>query len=266
MTFESRARRAAQGIHRAVEVMEMSSTKTPQRITRFEEFRERKSKNQRIAATVVGVGLTLVLALAAVQVIRSQDGSEPAVTPPTVAPPTRPQVFQPAFAYSLPGGWDVYRDTARYFSVRPTEISEGFTGIHVLRSVVASTTDCAPRPAPGVGTSAAAMTTWLSGHEALLATSPRPVTVGGASGYRVDIALTQGWESPCEFGDVPFLTAAQGTGEVWAIATGQRMRVIVLDLAAGGTVTAVIEADQPTRFGPFVAEAQPIVESFDFGA
>ena len=44
------------------------------------------------------------------------------------------------------------------------------------------------------------------------------------------------------------------------------MRVIVLDLATGGTVTAVIEADQPTRFGPFVDEAQPIVESFDFDA
>src|SRR6185436_14632285 len=44
MTFDSRARRAAQGIHRAVEVMEMSSTKTPNRLTRFDQYRERKSR------------------------------------------------------------------------------------------------------------------------------------------------------------------------------------------------------------------------------
>ena len=61
MTFDSRARRAVQGIHRAVEVMEMSSTKTPQRLTRFDQYRERKSRNQRIAAIAVGIAVPLVL-------------------------------------------------------------------------------------------------------------------------------------------------------------------------------------------------------------
>ena len=61
MTFDTRARGAAQGIHRAVEVMEMSSTKTPQRLTRFDQFRQRKSKNQKIGAIVVAIAVPLLL-------------------------------------------------------------------------------------------------------------------------------------------------------------------------------------------------------------
>ena len=67
MTFDTRARRAVQGIHRAVEVMEMSSTKTPQRLTRFDQYRERKSRNQRIAAIAVGIAVPVALLIGAVR-------------------------------------------------------------------------------------------------------------------------------------------------------------------------------------------------------
>ena len=67
MNFDTRARRAAQGIHRAVEVMEMSSTKTPQRPARFDQYRERKSRNQRIAALAVGIAVPVVLLIGTVR-------------------------------------------------------------------------------------------------------------------------------------------------------------------------------------------------------
>jgi Tol biopolymer transport system component len=54
MTLDTRARRAARGIRRAVEVMEMStSTKEPRKIERFDRFRDRKQRNRRIGAFLV---------------------------------------------------------------------------------------------------------------------------------------------------------------------------------------------------------------------
>ena len=44
MDLETRARSAAQGIHRAVEVMEMSThTDQPRKVERFDRYRDRKS-------------------------------------------------------------------------------------------------------------------------------------------------------------------------------------------------------------------------------
>ena len=63
--------RPLQGIHRAVEVMEMSSTKTPQRLTRFDQYRERKTRNQRIAAIAVGIAVPVALLIGAVRVLGS---------------------------------------------------------------------------------------------------------------------------------------------------------------------------------------------------
>ena len=83
MTFDTRARRAVQGIHRAVEVMEMSSTKTPQRLTRFDHYRERKSRNQRIAAIAVGIAVPIALVIGAVRLLGSGGDTNVPVTTPS---------------------------------------------------------------------------------------------------------------------------------------------------------------------------------------
>lgn len=60
MTLETRARRAAQGIHRAVEVMEMTTTtKEPRKVERFDRFRDRKQRNRRLGAILVAAALVI---------------------------------------------------------------------------------------------------------------------------------------------------------------------------------------------------------------
>ena len=83
MTFDTRARRAVQGIRLAVEVMEMSSTKTPQRLTRFDRYRERKSRDQRIRAAALAIVLVL---LGVVVLARAIGGAVPADNPPSPTP------------------------------------------------------------------------------------------------------------------------------------------------------------------------------------
>ena len=60
MTFDSRARAAVLDIHRAVEVMEMTtSMKEPRTVERFDRFRDRKQRNRRIGAIIVAGALVV---------------------------------------------------------------------------------------------------------------------------------------------------------------------------------------------------------------
>ena len=271
MTFDSRARRAAQGIHRAVEVMEMSSTKTPQPLTRFDEFRERRSSNQRIAAALVGIGLVLALVVAAM-VLSSDGDSHPGgtTTTTTPAPPVSTVVagssvmFNAPFSYTTPSGWSHTVGDDEGFKWFRLDIPDApSTDFILLSSVVATKPNCTNQPKPGVGTSSDAMTSWLSTHPALDATTPQEITLPGASGSWVDVQVADDWDRPCRNG-IGLVTGHPDGKQNWGIYGGQKERYYVLDLASGDTVTIVVAAPSPRDFQDAVDEAAPVVESFDF--
>jgi dipeptidyl aminopeptidase/acylaminoacyl peptidase len=82
MTLDTRARRAAQGIHSAVEVMEMStSTKEPRKVERFDRFRDRKQRNRRIGALVVAM-LVIVTIVVATTALERRETEVPATPSP----------------------------------------------------------------------------------------------------------------------------------------------------------------------------------------
>lgn len=81
MTLDTRARRAARGIHRAVEVMEMTtSTKEPRTVERFDRFRDRKQRNRRVGALLVAAMVAIVTLVAATIALERRDKLP--VTPP----------------------------------------------------------------------------------------------------------------------------------------------------------------------------------------
>jgi hypothetical protein len=266
MTFESRSRRAVQGIRRAVEVMEMSSTKTPQRLTRFDQYRERNSRNQRIAAIAVGIAVPVALVIGAVRVMGSDGTPTVPVTTPSesVTPPSvsgRSDTFKAPFTYTVPSDWTFSGDGTRYFSL---ETPGAFgTDVIVLSSVVAAAPDCSTQPAKGVGTSSEAMMSWLSTHPALVATTPRPVRLGAATGSYVDVRLAAGNQT-CPSG-LNLVTGQPDARQSWSIGGTDKMRLYVLDLPSGDTVTIVIDPTQsPSYFHDLITQAAPVVESFRF--
>jgi hypothetical protein len=267
MTFDTRARRAAQGIHRAVEEMEMSSTKTPQRLTRFDQYREGKSRNKRIAALAVGIAVPLVLLIVAVLVLGpDRDHNVPITTPTASVTPTSvsgsTDQFKAPFTYTVTQDWTSSGEGARYFSLDATD---GSAHLIVLTNVVANASDCSSRPKQGVGTSSDAMTSWLSASPALVATTPRPVTLGGATGSYVDVQLAaRGIRKNCPNGLVGLVTAQPDHPQGWSIGPDDKDRVYVLDLPAGGTVTIVVSAFLATDFHDVIDQAAPVVESFNF--
>jgi hypothetical protein len=276
MTFDTRARRAAQGIHRAVEAMEMSSTKTPQRLTRFDQYRERKSRNKRIAALAVGIAVPLVLLIVAVLVLGpDRDQNVPITTPTASVTPTSvsgsTHQFKAPFTYTVPQSWALSGEGARYFSLDSTVVPGGH--LIVLSNVRAGRLDCSTRPDLSVGTSSDAMTTWLSTHPALDATKPRPVTLGAATGSYVDVQLAarQGKAMNCPEG-LQLVTRDPDGPQGWGIGPFDKDRLYVLDLPSGDTVTIVVDApsgasDSPSAgsdFQDLMDQTVPVVESFNF--
>jgi hypothetical protein len=272
MTFDTRARRAAQGIHRAVEEMEMSSTKTPQKLARFDKYREGKSRNKRIVALTVGIAVPLVPVIVAIAVLGSdRDSNVPVTTPSTAVKPSTvvtptPQIassdqFRVPFTYTMTQDWTSSGEGARYFSLDATD---GSAHLIVLTNVVANAADCSDRPKRRVGTSSDAMTSWLSAHPALDATTPRPVRLGAATGSYVDVQLTAHGSQVCGPNGFGLVTAQPDHPQGWSIDPGSKERYYVLDLPGGGTVTIVITAYQASNFRNAIDQATPVVESFDF--
>jgi Tol biopolymer transport system component len=81
MTLDTRARRAAQGIRQAVEVMEMStSTREPRVVERFDRFRDRKQRNRRVGALLVAAMLAIAAIVAVTNELERRE--KVPVTPP----------------------------------------------------------------------------------------------------------------------------------------------------------------------------------------
>jgi hypothetical protein len=274
MTFDTRARRAAQGIHRAVEEMEMSSTKTPQRLTRFDQYREGKSRNKRIAALAVGIAVPLVLLIVAVLVLGpDRDQNVPITTPPASVTPTSvsgsTHQFKAPFTYTVPQSWALSGEGARYFSLDSTVVPGGH--LIVLSGVRAGRLDCSNRPDLSVGTSSDAMTTWLSTHPALDATKPRAVTLGAATGSYVDVQLAARQQAAATCPDgLQLVTRAPDGPQGWGIGPTDKIRLYVLDLPGGDTVTIVVVAPQGgtdfggSQFQDLMDQTAPVLESFNF--
>jgi hypothetical protein len=269
MTFDARSRRAAQGIRRAVEVMEMSSTRTPQRLTRFDRYRDSKSKNGRVAAFALGISVSALLLVAAVLVLGSEQDSNVSITSPSSVAPT-PTIgtshqFGEPFTYTSFPGWSFGDSDAGWLRLEPPPSEAHGTSFYVLRNVRATRPDCSDRLMQSVGASSDAITRWFSRHPALDATAPRPITLGAASGSWVDLQLAPGWDQTCPQG-LPLLSNPKG-GESWGIEHNtEKMRFYVLDLPDGNTVTVVLDAQKASNFKDMIRHEAPVVKSFDFAA
>jgi hypothetical protein len=88
MDLDTRARRAAQGIRRAVEVREMSlKLEEPENVERFDRYRGRKQRNRRIGAIAVAAVLALVLGIIGTSQILDRNQPVTAVPPDGHVPP-----------------------------------------------------------------------------------------------------------------------------------------------------------------------------------
>lgn len=94
MNIDTRARRAAQGVHEAVEVREMTTqTKDPKPVERFDDYRDRKQRNRRRGALVAAAAIALVAVVLVLVVRPGESATTPAGTGPPLTAPDVPDDY-----------------------------------------------------------------------------------------------------------------------------------------------------------------------------
>lgn len=178
--------------------------------------------------------------------------------------------FSPRLRYRIgEQGWIPVHDSLDHFAllgpggdfVRAGADPVGAITVH--RSVYALNRRCAVdgqmgRQMPGVGRSAAAIAGELGSRPGVIRSVPRPVRIGGQTGYVVDLRIDPRWTRHCFFADAPTVPLIGGrppSDMVHVLQAGFHYRDYFLD-HAGSTMAIEIDlagGDHPDRFDRVVA-------------
>ena len=179
-----------------------------------------------------------------------------------------------ALTYTVPSGWAASGDFPEGFTLITQEAyaaadpnADGCTacpdGITVLAAPQAAAADCLEEAAPGVGTSAADLAAWVEANSNFVVERRPSVTVDGQPAIVLRVEMADGATGLCgesgEAGPPIFYN-----GWHMAIASGDRQEFILVDLAGGDTVMVNIDTADPATLDAIVAQAMPIVETFEF--
>lgn len=191
-------------------------------------------------------------------------------------PPQARQYDYGRFSYVVTDGWQNFEDVNDGYALAKQDAPEGPDGqpvqaIHIWQDVLANaqTPGCENAPAPGVGHTARAISTWLSSLPSLTTTKPRSVTIGGLHGFMLDLSMNPASKSTCPWMDgkpaaALFINSDRSSSFGWGVGLDGSMRLFLLDLGGGRTLLIDIEAPDRAAWSALVADAMPIVESFQF--
>jgi hypothetical protein len=172
------------------------------------------------------------------------------------------RAFLPGSTFSVPEGWVNDTDSADFYGVFPdTPANEaefarsGGLGQNIFMGIVDT-------PGLGIcegvgdteGSTAAELVDSLVADDALVTTEPVDVTIGGLTGTRVDAYLDPDWAGNCADTEEPPTEDQKD----------YRGRFVFLDIPNGGRLMIVVGSVHAADFEALVAEAMPIVESFQF--
>ena len=271
-----------------------------------DRFAWTRSITWRPFATLAVIG-ALVLAVASLSVYLARNGPaqspSPAPTPSPVPTLTAVQPFEcerargtclgplaagvyqsttfaPRVRFEVPSGWSNLYDVPGQFDLTydaggqytyPDGITFSDSLSMFANPLAESATDAAPLA--GVGTSAADLAAWLATHQDLVASAPEAVTIGGASGFKLEISLPTGARSApdhctTDHGEPRceslFVGADPQANYGFGLVGPETAVVYLLDVPTGGTLLLAIDDVDGVDAAGIVQAATPIVESIGF--
>jgi hypothetical protein len=172
------------------------------------------------------------------------------------------QSFSPGFTFSVPEGWVNPSESGAYIELFPdTPANQAeFARSESLAQVL----DMGVHPTPWFtceslennrGATAAEMVAAASANEALAVSDPVDVAIGGLTGMQFDVQRNPDWTGTCPADSElpPGLDPAD-----------ERTRGIYLDVPGRGVLIIHLHSMSSAEHEAFLAEAMPIVESFQF--
>ena len=172
------------------------------------------------------------------------------------------RVFRPAFTYSAADSWVNAYDEPNYFTLFPdtpanqAEFARSENlGQTIYMGVNQSPWFTCESEENNRGLTAAEIVAMARGDDVLAVSEPLDVAIGGLTGKQVDVRRNPDWTGTCP-GDSGLPPGLDPKDE--------RSRVILLDVPGGGVLVIFVYSVTSAPFETFLAEAMPIVESFQF--
>jgi hypothetical protein len=172
------------------------------------------------------------------------------------------RVFSPGFTFTAPEGWVNAYDEPAYFTLFPdTPANQAeyarsdslaqhiFMGLHSTPWFTCDSLE------DNRGATAAEMLAAASANEALAVSEPVDVSIGGLTGKQVDVRRNPDWTGTCA-GDADLPEGVDPADE--------RIRGIWLDVPGRGVLIIMLYSTSSAEHDAFLAEAMPIIESFQF--
>jgi hypothetical protein len=180
------------------------------------------------------------------------------------------EVFKTPLTYTVPAGWKMFEDEPGQFGL--ALVANDGPCVCVWRDVAVAAKSCAERPEPGIGRSAKEITAALADRKGLVTSQPKAVTVGGLSGYLIDIEMDPTWKGTCPFsrGSATVMTlvgTGLSTGVHWGTAAEGSQREYILDLGPkfpNGNIAINVEICCGVVRSERIAAVTPVIESFAF--
>ncbi|MEO6350172.1 MAG: hypothetical protein ABIP53_05935 [Candidatus Limnocylindrales bacterium] len=172
------------------------------------------------------------------------------------------QRFSPSFTFSVPVGWVNPSESGSYIELFPdtpanqAEFARSESLAHVL--------DMGVHPTPWFtceslednrGATADEMVAAASANEALAVSEPVDVSIGGLTGKQFDVRRNPDWTGTCP-GDADLPQGVDPEDE--------RSRATFLDVPGRGVLVILLYSMSSAQHEAFLAEAMPILESFQF--
>jgi hypothetical protein len=175
-----------------------------------------------------------------------------------------------ALRYEVPHGW-ANADDRRYLYTlmrasayeRGDEWSDGTDAISLSANPRANRMDCSEEPDESVGTSAEALAGWIRAHPGLQVSESPAISVDGRQMLVLDIMAPDNYADACvdPEADISFVLLFIHPGYSWGIVTGDRQRLILVEIDTDTAMLIGIDTVDPADIDAFVDEVQPILDT-----
>lgn len=190
--------------------------------------------------------------------------------------------FEPRFGaltYSVPDGWAAYADLPDSYGLTSGSEYAAYDGsdcfdcpgtrdaITLLSDPGAATEDCGEEQnVPGVGFGAEDLLGWMQSHPGLEVGDVTESTINGFSARSFTITAASDWTGTCDL-ENPFVAVPvfyRVDSYHWTLSPDQSYGVTLIDIGGGHTVAVMVDAADEGQLDDFMAEAAPIIATFDF--
>jgi hypothetical protein len=185
--------------------------------------------------------------------------------------------------FTVPAGWATSADSPNVFTLTPggdysSETKDGPApgtiheiDVFAVPQRAIQDPNCDFMPDTKAGHSVSDLVAYLKHEPALAVSELASATVGGYPARVLDLRLDPKWTGQCPDIGIAFTylggTFGSTPGSSWyslAIATGERQRLMLVDLGQGDVVAIVIDSSSSARFSSLVDAAQQIIQSIEF--